>query len=141
VKGSRDVEVVVFDGVDLTAVLGALRPGGWVNLQPETDTEAEPSTGGGFFSALGARGPAVPFCTWLPGERSAGIQHGTGPKVARRIDIPSGWQKTQDHPRRGLVVRVPPGVPDEAVLRWLVATGEALCPMPLLGRWVAEIHR
>ena len=136
---TRDVEVLVFDGVDLGRVLVALRPGGWVNLQPETDAEAETPISG-FFSALGARGPAVPFCTWLPAERSAGIQHGTGPKVARRVEIPTGWRVTQDHPRRGLVVQVPPDVADEQVLRWLVATGASLSTVPLLGRWVAEIH-
>jgi hypothetical protein len=137
----KAVEILVFDGVDVTAVLAALRPGGWVNLQPETDDDPDaPSAGRGFFGALGARGPAVPFCTWLPGERSAGIQHGTGPKVATRVDIPPGWRKVQDHPRRGLVLRVPPEVPDDIVLRWLIVTGEALCARPLLGRWVAEVH-
>jgi hypothetical protein len=136
----KDVQIVVFDGAELREVLAALRPGGWVNLQPETAEDDAAPAGQGFFAALGARGPAVPFCTWLPGERAAGIQHGTGPRVAGRVDIPPGWRKVQDHPRRGLVVRVPPDVPDDVVLRWLISTGEALCRRPLLGRWVAEVH-
>lgn len=132
-------QIIVFQPPDLAPVLAALDARGWVNLQPEVADIEEadrPST----FGIFGSRGPVVPFATWHAGERSAGIQHGTGPKVARRLDIPPGWRVVQDHPKRGLVVRVPEGVPQEEVLRWLLATGEALCPVPLLGRWVAEVH-
>jgi len=134
------VEVVVFDAGDLTPVLAALDGRGWVNLQPEVDETAESPAPSALFSIFGARGPAVPFATWHPGERAAGIQHGTGPKVARRIDVPGGWRVVQDHPKRGLVLRVPVGVDDATVLRWLLVTGASLCPLPLLGRWVAEVH-
>lgn len=129
----------MFEPEDLTPVLAALGDRGWVNLQPEVADIEEadrPST----FGIFSSRGPVVPFVTWHPGERSAGIQHGTGPKVARRIDVPDGWRVVQDHPKRGVVLRVPPDVADDAVLHWLLLTGEALCPAPLLGRWVAEVH-
>ena len=132
-------QIVVFDADDLQPVLEALGPRGWVNVQPEADLDARPE-GGGLFGVFSSRGPAVPFATWHPGERSAGIQHATGPKLARRIDVPEGWHVVQDHPRRGLVVRVPGDVTDGDVLAWLVATAGPLCPLPLLGRWVAEIH-
>ena len=135
------VEVVVFTPDDLGPVLAAVQEHGWVNLQPEVDEAAAPEQqGGGFFAAFGARGPVVPFGTWHPGERSVGLQHGSGPKLARRIDVPAGWRVVQDHPKRGLVLRVPAGTGTEEVLRWLLATGTALCPLPLLGRWVAEVH-
>lgn len=130
---------MVFSPDDLTPVLQALPPGGWVNLQPEVG-ELPDEEGPGWFGIFGARGPVVPFATWHLGDRSAGIQHGTGPKVATRVDVPAGWRVAQDHPKRGLVVRVPAGVRDADVLAWLLATGEALCPAPLLGRWVAEVH-
>jgi hypothetical protein len=133
-------QIVVFTAEELGPVLEVLDPAGWVNLQPEVADAGEDPTTSGFFAVFGARGPAVPFCTWMPGERSAGIQHGTGPKLASRIDVPAGWRVAQDHPRRGLVVRVPDGVADEVVLAWLLATGEVLCARPLLGRWVAEVH-
>jgi len=129
----------VFEPADLGPVLDALGERGWVNLQPEV-ADIEEADRPGSFGIFSSRGPVVPFATWHRGERSAGIQHGTGPKVARRIDVPEGWRVMQDHPKRGLVVRVPPGVPDDEVLRWLLATGEQLCPAPLLGRWVAEVH-
>jgi hypothetical protein len=80
------------------------------------------------------------LATWHPGERSAGIEHSTGPKVARRVDVPTGWRVIQDHPRRGLVVRVPAEVADAEVLRWLVELGEALSQVPTSGRWIAEVH-
>ena len=135
------VEVIVFTEDDLGPVLAALGDGGWVNLQPEVDeAAAQEEQGSGFFAAFGARGPAVPFCTWLPAERSAGIQHATGPKLARRVDVPAGWRVVQDHPKRGLVVQVGRDVPSEDVLRWLLVTATGLCPFPLLGRWVAEVH-
>jgi hypothetical protein len=133
------VEVVSFGPDDLAPVLAALRPGTWVNLQPEVELDDD-RTSSGFFGIFGGRGPAVPLCTWVPAERAAGIQHDAGPKLARRIDIPPGWRVTQDHPRRGLVVDVPEGVADAAVLQWLVATGEAICSVPRRGPWVAEVR-
>lgn len=133
-------QIVVFDPADLQPVLAELGPSGWVNLQPEADLDAEPDESSGLFGVFSSRGPTVPFATWHPGERSAGIQHGTGPKLAKRVELPEGWRVVQDHPRRGLVVRVPAGAPDEDVLAWLVATAGPLCPLPLLGRWVAEVH-
>jgi hypothetical protein len=135
--------VVVFTPPDLSEVL-ALGDVSWINLQPEVDeTGAEElaATGSGYFGVFGARGPVVPFSTWHRRDRSAGIQHATGPKVARRVDVPQGWRVAQDHPKRGLVVRPPDDVTDEQVLTWLVATASRLCPLPLLGRWVAEVHR
>lgn len=132
-------QIVVFEPADLQPVLSALGAGGWVNLQPEADLDAEPE-GGGLFGVFSSRGPTVPFATWHPGERAAGIQHGSGPKLAKRVDVPAGWRVLQDHPRRGLVVRVPPDAADADVLTWLIATAGPLCPLPLVGRWVAEVH-
>lgn len=134
-------EVTTFDPADVDVIARRLDPRGWVNLHPEVDEDDAPPDGGGFFGVFSARGPLVPLCTWHPGERSAGVQHGSGPKVARRIDIPSGWRVVQDHPRRGLVVRVPAGVADNDVLRWLVDVGTLLCPVPMGDQWVAELHQ
>jgi hypothetical protein len=134
------MDVLVFEPNDLAPVLAALSPSGWVNLQPEVDGETEAPAASGVFGVFSARGPAVPFCTWHPGERSAGIQHGTGPKLARRIDVPTGWRVAQDHPKRGLVLRVPAGVTDAEVIEWLIRTATPLSELPMPGRWVAEIH-
>lgn len=136
------VEVVVFTPPDLAEVL-ARTDARWINLQPEVDdTGADElrSGGSGYFGVFGARGPAVPFSTWHRGERMAGIQHADGPKLKQRIDVPAGWRVTQDHPKRGLVVVPVAEATDEEVLTWLMATAGGLCPLPLLGRWVAEVH-
>ena len=133
-------EFVEFALSDVDGFAARLDSHGWVNLQPAVDDDDLPPPTGALFGLFSARGPVVPFCTWHSGERSAGVQHGTGPKVASRVDIPVGWRILQDHPRRGLVVRVPSEVPDADVLRWLVGVGAALCPAPTGERWLAEIH-
>ena len=131
---------IAFAADDVAPVAAALDPGGWVNLVPDVD-EAPPSPPPGWFgSVFSNRGPGLPFATWHPGERSAGMQHASGPKLARRISVPAGWRVMHDHPRRGLVVHVPDGVGDLEVLRWLVDLGESLSPVPTLGRWVAVVY-
>ena len=133
-------EVVIFTPPDLDEVLRTLDPAGWVNLQPEVDEKDLPPAPSGFFAVFGNRGPLVPFSTWHPGERLAGVQHAGGQKVAERLDVPAGWRVTQDHPMRGLVVAVPVGVADAEVLAWLVGVAGVLCPVPGTGRWVAELY-
>ena len=134
-------EVIAFDAADVGSVSRRLDPHGWVNMHPDVAEHDVPPDGGGFFGIFSARGPLIPLCTWHPGERSAGVQHATGPKVVRRVDVPAGWRVVQDHPRRGLVLRVPAGVPDEDVLRWLVDVGRSVCPVPTRDQWIAELHQ
>jgi hypothetical protein len=126
--------------------------GGWVNLRPAVDPDDIPDQGG-TFRIFGAHGPKVPLCTWTPWEQrqrgtprvTLGVQHGTGtkavPYLARRgVTIDPRWRVLQDQSRRGLVVVAP--VEDDAddVLRWLLATGAALCDLPYQG-WQASIYR
>jgi hypothetical protein len=126
---------------DYAPVLAALVPKGWVNLRPAVDPDDDPGLpSNALLGMFGARGPAVPLCTWHPGDRLAGVEHGTGPKVARRIEVPAGWRVVQDHPRRGLVVKVPDEMSTEQVLAWLVATGTALCLVPFPGTWIADVR-
>jgi hypothetical protein len=144
---------------DLAPVLEAMAElsverNGWINLQPLTPDDADDASQGGFFGLFSGRGPEVPLCTWSPGERrrrgdqapSIGIQHGTGPKVANRLAelgraVPAGWSVAQDHSRRGLVLTLPQDEPLPRVLRWLLDAGEALCPVAVTGRWIAEVFR
>jgi len=133
-------EVMSFDASEVEDVAERLDERGWVNLQPGVSEENLPPPTSSLFGLFSARGPVVPLCTWHPGERSAGVQHATGPKVARRIDVPAAWRIVQDHPRRGIVVRVPVDVTDVEVLRWLVAVGGQLCPVPTTGQLLAELH-
>jgi hypothetical protein len=130
---------VAFTADDLAPVEAALDPAGWVNLEPDVDDPPPEPRKGWFGSVFSNRGPMLPFATWHPGERSAGLQHDTGPKLARRVEIPPGWRVAHDHPRRGLVLRVPEGVTDAEVLRWLVDTGEALSPIETFRKWHAVV--
>jgi hypothetical protein len=122
---------------------------GWVNLRPlvpgDDADDGAPVRAAGIFGVFGGTGPPVPLCTWTPEE--VGIQHAAGPKVARRLvelrapPVPDGWGVTQDHPKRGLVVRPSPDASVAEVLRWLVAVGEALCQRPVSGWWLAAVYR
>ena len=130
---------------------------GWINLRPlvheEGADEESPSRPPGLFGAFGAGGPPVPLCTWTPGERrrrgvepaSVGLQHAVWPKAVRWLEefgtpVPDGWVVGQDHPRRGLVVHPPPSAAPAEVLAWLLRAGDAMCRLPLTGRWVAAVY-
>jgi hypothetical protein len=131
---------------------------GWINLRPrvydedDDDGAAPRGQGAGLFSVFGSAGPPVPLCTWAPGEErrrgverpSVGMQHAVGPKAARWLaefgtPVPDGWLVTQDHPKRGLVVRPPADATAQAVLGWLLEAGDAVCRLPLTGWWRAAV--
>lgn len=129
---------IPFVAGDPAAAVAAIDARGWVNLRPDLDDLPPPSKGW-FGNVFSNRGPAVPLATWHPGERAAGIEHGTGSKLDGRAHVPTGWRVVQDHPRRGLVVHVPDAVADAEVIRWLVELGEELSPVPTAGRWTAVV--
>ena len=126
---------------------------GWLTLQPAFDSAAAPPPrgGAGFFTA---RGPYIPVCNWVPGERTGqgirytalGIQHGSGGKVVPWLtehDHPlvKGWETISDHVSRGAVVAVPPAEDHEVVLVWLLHAADLLCPVQLTGEWRALVYR
>ena len=120
--------------------------GGWVNLDPEVDPEVHVPTRSLISLAFTSRGPDAPLLTWTPASAkeptALGVQHGAGPKVARQLEIPPTWRVAQDHPRRGIVVLVPPGEDDDhrRLLDWLLTAGTALATVPLTGWWRATVH-
>jgi hypothetical protein len=144
----------VADLAPVVLVMADLAPdAGWLTLQPAFDAEAvpPPRRGLGFFTA---RGPFIPVCSWVPGERTRqgvaytalGIQHGAGGAVVGWLaehDQPlgAGWEVIDDHPSRGLVVAVPPATDHEVTVGWLVDAADLLCSVQLTGEWRATVHR
>lgn len=126
---------------------------GWIVVDPEVEADdlaAAPRTGGLF----SGRGPAVPEISWVPGRPgrrgtppiSVGLLHASGPKLVRRLaeadhPIPPDWDLVSDSPRRGLVIRLPDGADQWAVLVWLLGAAELVTAVPLTGRWRASVHR
>jgi hypothetical protein len=126
---------------------------GWINLRPGVREEDEPGTAVGLGGIFSASGPEVPVCTWAAGKAgrrgierdSLGIQHATGTKAVARlatlgVPVPAGWRWEQDHPRRGLVIRVPTDVPHAEQLSWLLDAGTALSRVRLTGQWEARVR-
>ncbi len=126
---------------------------GWINFFPQVREEDEPDPAVGLGSFFSASGPQVPVCTWVAGKTgrkgiepdTVGIEHATGTKTVARlatlgVAVPEGWRWVQDHPRRGLVVRVPVGVAHATELSWLLEAGAALSRIRLTGRWEARVR-
>jgi hypothetical protein len=139
----------------VAAALGELRRAGsgWINLLPGVDEEAAPRPSAGLFAFLGASAPAVSMATLMPPERvrreregvTIGLLHPTGVRAVARlaeagVDVPEGWVRTQDHPRRGLLVRTAVDADDDAVVSWSVRAARALCRAEMTGRWRAVVY-
>jgi hypothetical protein len=126
---------------------------GWINVVPVVPDDVDVPPTPGPLAVFTARGPAIPFGTWTPavgGRRpeasSLGIQHAAGTKALERLAdaglaLPAGWVRLADHPRRGLVVRVPDDAALDVVLDWLLAAMTGLARVPITGRWLAGIYR
>ncbi len=152
-RARRAPEVVEFVAGAVDEVLdrmGELADGsGWLVLQPAFDADDAPRRvpSAGLFSSKPLA--IAPACSWVPGERTragveyvaVGIEHAARRQVKDRVDVPEGWVVQEDNARRGLVVAVPPAVPDAEVLAWTMATAEALTVVPLNGDWRALVYR
>lgn len=139
--------------LEVVAWLSANRDG-WLNLLPGVEATSEPVEAPGLFSMFGSAGPPASMCTWMPPGRgrrapdevTVGIMHGLRRRVlpdlqASGLSLPPTWRVWGDHPRRGLVVRIPTSAPDPEVLQWMLAAGARVCDMPTTGSWQAEVHQ
>ncbi len=129
------------------------RGDGWINVLPSVADDDETSTTIGFFTMLSGGGSGLVMCSWIPAraERrprapaALGIAHLVGRRVVGELvekgrGVPAGWFVEQDHPRRGLVVRVPPDEPHRAVLGWAVGAVAALSSADAALRWRADVY-
>ena len=135
-----DVTVELPDG-DVTPLLPHLDGAVFANLVPGVDEEEVPSRSL-LGQVFGNSGPVVPLATWTPGE--IGLQHAAGQRVVRTlaergVAVPEEWYVVSEHPKRGLVLRTYT-TPVEDVLRWLVRASTALCPLAIVGPWVAQVR-
>ncbi|WP_419925886.1 hypothetical protein [Candidatus Poriferisocius sp.] len=124
---------------------------GWMNIQPVVADEHRPPESP-LFKLFTARGPAIPLGTWVPGHHyrdkwqpaSAGLQHAGGRHASellkeRGVAEPSGWNRRQDHIKRGLVYELPESQDPKVALDFLVDAMAQLVGFPLSGRWRATI--
>jgi hypothetical protein len=153
----RQIKRVDFGVDDLSQVVGwmallAEAEDGWINLIPKVADDDERPTSLGFFTLLSGGGDSITMCTWIPGvhdhsrrnQSSLGISHLTRHRAATQlysaaVPIPETWFVEQDHPRRGLVLRIPSEESHAQVLAWALRAVAALRPRPTKG-WRAEIH-
>jgi hypothetical protein len=136
---------------ELEATIRSLVSGGrgWVNLRPHVDDDDLPPVPSGITRIFSGRGPAVPMATFVAGNggkvHQIGIEHGSGPKAARRLAAagvvaPNGSLVKADHGRRGLVVAVPGDADPAAIARFLLDSATALSAVPIGGTWEAEVY-
>lgn len=127
---------------------------GWINLEPEVYADDVPEPSRGLLSIFAPPAPPVPLGTWTPAPpprrgraqpATIGVQHPTGrraklPLLDAGHPVPAGWVVLADHPRRGLVVAVPPGVGHAEAAAWLVRAAALLSVIPVTGRWRAAVY-
>jgi hypothetical protein len=145
-----DTEAVVRRMEELSA-----RADGWINLLPgiRDDGAQVADEQLGLFGFFGFRRPSVTMVTWMPPRpkgrgaqtSTVGIMHARGTRALPALDpagltLPLGWTLVQDHPRRGLVARVPADAATPHVVTWCLRAGAALCPLELTGTWLCEVH-
>ncbi|MGO8725072.1 MAG: hypothetical protein ACLQRM_20430 [Acidimicrobiales bacterium] len=126
---------------------------GWINLIPGITNDDEMTTSLGFLTLVGGGGIGFTMCTWVPGSLNRrglvqprlGITHVTRRRAVAElyslgVPVPESWLVEQDHPRRGLVLRMPSEESHEHVLAWaLRAVGALSTPSPAR-RWRADIY-
>ena len=146
----QEIEFADKDISSVLEVLHNLTLGGWVNFSPEVEPEVQVPERSALVGLFSARGNAVPLATWtapeVEGRRTTlGITHGSGPRALQGLsehglELPEGWLKAADHPRRGLVITVPNGYDIASALDWLLRAGEILSSVELSGSWLARVY-
>ena len=122
-----------------------------MNVQPLVADENRPPESP-IFKLFTAKGPPIPLGTWVPGHHhrdkwqpaSVGLQHAGGRYAAklleeRGVTEPDGWNRRQDHIKRGLVYELPEGQDPRVAVEFLLDAMSQLAALPLSGRWLAIV--
>ena len=121
---------------------------GWINVLPKPDDDRAIRTSLGFLALLGGGASGLTMWTWIPRDQSRrdrlttrlGISHVKRCRAATIVPpVPLGWRVEQDHPRRGLVLAVPPEEAHAAVATWALRATEALSARPVIA-WRADVY-
>ena len=154
----REIERVQFSVDDLDQVVGRMTKladagDGWINVIPHIADYDDKPTSLGFLTLLSGGGARITMCTWIPGchDRqgrtwtSLGISQLTGRRAVPELyslsaPIPQTWLVEQDHPRRGLVLRVPPADPHGQVMAWALRAVSVLNGPGPIARWRADVY-
>lgn len=154
---SAPPELVDFQADDTSEVVEAMAAlsaaqHGWITLVPGNDPDDEPPPKSLVATLFSGTGPPVPVCTWVAPERrqkpphaEIGILHQVGPQAVRHLEergvaVPDRWVVLADHPRRGLVIALPPDTAHADVLDWIVLACTILTRVPVTGAWQAAIY-
>jgi hypothetical protein len=154
----RAVEQLQFSAAALTPIVArmdqlASAGDGWINLVPSISDRRERPTTLGFMALFSGGGTGATMITWMPGRSekrgaigpSLGITHATGHRAvaalaSANVPVPATWTIEQDHPRRGLILRIPAKEGNEVVLTWAVRAVIALNTPRQITSWRAEVH-
>ncbi len=125
---------------------------GWVNLQPEIAPDAVPPARSALTQYFRRNSPEAALGTWMPpptdspdAPQNLGVQHALGARLSPLLEdwhlaLAAGWRRSQDSPRRGLLVTVPSDEPHASVLRWLLDVTLLATVPETTGRWQVSLY-
>jgi hypothetical protein len=155
VRGAPELlDFSIDDPSGLVEIMTALTAAqhGWITLTPGIDPDDAPMPKSVLASLFSGTGPPVPVCTWVapesgqkPPHAELGVLHQAGPKAVRYLEehgagLPDRWVVLADHPRRGLVIALPPDTAHADALDWLMRAATVLTRVPLTGAWQAAVY-
>lgn len=154
---------ILFRRDDLAEVLGKMgeiaeatrdsKAHSWMNLKPWFDEDDNDMVWDPPLRKLfSARGPHVPFATWVPAHRKRnrtepmviGLTHPRGRYAVRQLaadglQMPDTWHVRQDHSRRGIVIACDLDASCSEALEFLLDASVLLSGVELDGRWIGDI--
>ncbi len=125
----------------------------WMNFKPWFDEDNNDMIWDPPLRKLfSARGPHVPFATWVPAHRKRsrtqpmviGLTHPKGRYAVRQLaedglQMPEAWHVRQDHSRRGIVIACDYDATPKQALEFLLDASTRLSGIELDSRWVGDI--